>query len=93
LTAFVAKGLLDAKKFIFTDAKVIEAVILWLIGKQTADGEFKKAGKSLHPAMQNQATGGVAMTVYVMMTLLAIPGGRDTFKDNLDTATISSMVN
>jgi preprotein translocase subunit SecY len=43
--------------------------------------------------MQNQATGGVALTVYVMMTLLAIPGGRDTFKDNLDTATISSMVN
>jgi hypothetical protein len=33
LTAFVAKGLLDAKKFIFTDDKVIEAVILWLIGK------------------------------------------------------------
>jgi CD109 antigen len=87
LTAFVAKGLLDAKKFIFTDDKVIEAAILWLIGKQTADGEFKEAGKSLHSAMQNPSTGGVALTAYVMMTLLAIPGGRDTFKDNLDTAT------
>lgn len=70
LTAFVAKSLKIAAKYIDVDKNVVNSAFAWLASKQTSDGRFPEVGKVIHADMQGglwKQTTSYALTSYVLI--------------------------
>lgn len=70
LTAFVAKSFRQAAAFIDIDEAIIRSALDWLKRAQASDGSFPEVGHVSHRPMQGGSGKGVALTSYVLITLL-----------------------
>ncbi|XP_065088827.1 thioester-containing protein 1 allele S3-like isoform X2 [Ochlerotatus camptorhynchus] len=70
LTAFVAKSLKIAAKYINVDNSVVNSAFAWLASKQSPDGRFPEVGTVFHADMQGglwKTTTSYALTSYVLI--------------------------
>lgn len=70
LTAFVAKSLKIAAKYITVDKAVVNGAFDWLVRKQSPDGRFPEVGTIFHADMQGgllTAKTSYALTSYVLI--------------------------
>lgn len=70
LTAFVAKSLKIAAKYITVDNNIVESAFAWLVSQQSSDGRFPEVGKVHHADMQGglwKKTTNYALTSYVLI--------------------------
>lgn len=70
LTAFVAKSLKIAAKYITVDNNIVETSFAWLASQQSPDGRFPEVGKVHHADMQGglwKTTTNYALTSYVLI--------------------------
>lgn len=68
LTAFVAKSLKIAAKYINVDTNVVNAAFAWLASKQNPDGRFPEVGQVWHADMQGGLrSNSFALTAYVLI--------------------------
>jgi CD109 antigen len=87
LTALVVRYFVAAKKYVYIDDNVIQQATNWLVmGRQRESGEFFEEGRAVHNEMQGDASQGVALTAYTMISILSIPNATVTYKDNLNRA-------
>lgn len=70
LTAFVAKSFRQAAVFVEIDESIIRSALDWLKKVQATDGSFPEVGHVSHRPMQGGSGKGVALTSYVLITLL-----------------------
>ncbi|KAJ6633451.1 CD109 antigen [Pseudolycoriella hygida] len=73
LTAFVLKIFIQASPYITIDENIIAKGLIWLVGRQQKDGHFDEPGNVCHTDMQGEASKGVALTAYIVVTFLADP--------------------
>lgn len=70
LTAFVAKSLKIAAKYITVDVNAVNSAFEWLASKQNPDGRFPEVGTVIHADMQGglwKRTTSYALTSYVLI--------------------------
>lgn len=65
LSAYVAKSLREAKKYIDIDEQVIKEALDFLETKQEANGKFREDGVVFHKSLQSGTGSGVAFTSYI----------------------------
>ncbi|XP_052891678.1 thioester-containing protein 1 allele S3-like [Anopheles moucheti] len=70
LTAFVAKSMQTASKYIDVDTAMVEKAYDWLASKQHSSGKFDEVGSVIHQDMQGGLRNGIALTSYVLIALL-----------------------
>lgn len=70
LTAFVARYFRKSDKYIEVEEKIISDCLDWIVKNQAANGSFPEVGHVSHKDMQGGAGGGIALTAYVLVTLL-----------------------
>lgn len=70
LTAFVAKSFRQASDFVDIDESKIRTALDWLKNVQKSDGSFPEVGQVSHRALQGGSGKGIALTSYVLITLL-----------------------
>ncbi|XP_038585798.1 CD109 antigen-like [Micropterus salmoides] len=71
LTAFVLRCFLQAQPYMLIDNNVLVRAMTWLLKQQGPKGEFNEVGNLIHTEMQGGLDNGpVALTAYVLMTLL-----------------------
>ncbi|XP_053693028.1 thioester-containing protein 1 allele R1-like [Sabethes cyaneus] len=71
LTAFVAKSLKIAAKYIEVDKSIVENAFLWLASIQTEEGRFNEVGRVVHADMQGGLRStNYALTAYVLIAFL-----------------------
>ncbi|XP_052895818.1 thioester-containing protein 1 allele S3-like [Anopheles moucheti] len=70
LTAFVAKSMQTASKYIDVDTAMVEKAYDWLASKQHSSGRFDEVGSVIHKDMQGGLRNGIALTSYVLTALL-----------------------
>lgn len=71
LTAFVAKSLKIADKYMSVDISVVESAFSWLAAKQQPDGKFIEVGDVAHADMQGGLRStSFALTAYVLAAFL-----------------------
>ncbi|CAG5136701.1 unnamed protein product [Candidula unifasciata] len=89
LTAFVMRVFNQAKPHIYIDEQVMITSLRWIIAKQNSDGSFPEPGVVIHTSMQGNAAGGIALTLYVMITLLE---NKDRLVDNPEKHLLLTMI-
>lgn len=68
LTAFVAKSLKIAAKYIDVDKTIVDAAFAWLAKQQAPDGRFPEVGQVYHADMQGGIrSNSFALTAYVLI--------------------------
>ncbi|XP_029470045.1 C3 and PZP-like alpha-2-macroglobulin domain-containing protein 8 isoform X2 [Rhinatrema bivittatum] len=70
LTAFVLKSFAQSRGFIFIDPKELSAAKDWIIQHQKEDGSFPAMGRILNKDIQGGIQGKIALTAYVVTSLL-----------------------
>ncbi|NWS84241.1 OVOS protein, partial [Toxostoma redivivum] len=70
LTAFVYKGLEQAKRYIYIDDNVQSQTLIWLASKQKSDGCFETAGSHFNNALKGGEEAEYSLTAYVVASLL-----------------------
>lgn len=70
LTAFVAKSFRQAARFVDIDESIIRSALEWLKRVQARDLSFPEVGQVSHQPMQGGSGKGVALTSYVLITML-----------------------
>nr|XP_033811133.1 C3 and PZP-like alpha-2-macroglobulin domain-containing protein 8 isoform X1 [Geotrypetes seraphini] len=70
LTAFVLKSFAQSRRFTFIDPKELSAAKDWIIQHQKADGSFPAMGRILNKDIQGGIHGKIALTAYVVASLL-----------------------
>ncbi|XP_033844625.2 CD109 antigen [Periophthalmus magnuspinnatus] len=74
LTAFVVKCFQLAQTYITVDQNVLTRARDWMLKQQGAEGVFREVGTAMHTEMQAGLDDGpVALTAYVLITLLEDP--------------------
>ncbi|XP_065088813.1 thioester-containing protein 1 allele R1-like [Ochlerotatus camptorhynchus] len=73
LTAFVAKSLKIADKYINVDRGVVNKAFEWLASKQSSDGQFPEVGRVFSVSMQ----GGLKSTSYALTSYVLIAFGEN----------------
>ncbi|XP_029937820.1 CD109 antigen-like [Myripristis murdjan] len=87
LTAFVLKCFLQAQPFMQVDQSVLSRAMSWLVSHQGAQGEFSEVGRVIHTEVQGGMDDGpVALTAFVLMTLLEDQTYGDMFPGNVSLA-------
>ncbi|XP_062706167.1 thioester-containing protein 1 allele S3 [Aedes albopictus] len=72
LTAFVAKSLKIAAKYIEVDKAIVNNAFDWLVNKQLSDGQFPEVGTIIHKEIQggiSSTSSRFALTAYVLIAL------------------------
>ncbi|XP_035792385.1 CD109 antigen-like isoform X1 [Anopheles albimanus] len=98
LTAFVAKSLQTAAKYIYVDEHQVSRAYDWLSSKQQLSGQYAEVGSIIHRDMQGGIRQGLALTSYVMIAFLENPqqatrhrtvveSGMRYIANNVETAT------
>lgn len=93
LTAFVAKSFSQASDFIDIDASIIGSALEWLKKVQTSDGSFPEVGQVSHRPLQGGSGKGVALTSYVLITLLENKEFYPELKLAIESATFNIVKN
>ncbi|XP_049538699.1 CD109 antigen-like [Anopheles darlingi] len=70
LTAFVAKAIQTAAKYIYVDENQVPRAYDWLSSKQLSNGRYVEVGSIAHQDMQGGLRQGLALTSYVMIAFL-----------------------
>ncbi|XP_050093620.1 CD109 antigen-like [Anopheles aquasalis] len=70
LTAFVAKSMQTAAKYIYVDEYQVSRAYDWLSSKQQSDGRYIEVGSIAHRDMQGGLRNGIALTAYAMIAFL-----------------------
>ncbi|XP_049540006.1 CD109 antigen-like [Anopheles darlingi] len=70
LTAFVAKSMQTAAKYIYVDEHQVSRAYDWLSSKQQSTGKYVEVGSIAHQDMQGGLRQGLALTSYVMIAFL-----------------------
>uniref|UniRef100_A0A182LRP3 Alpha-macroglobulin receptor-binding domain-containing protein n=1 Tax=Anopheles culicifacies TaxID=139723 RepID=A0A182LRP3_9DIPT len=70
LTAFVAKSMQTASKYISVDMAKVEKAYDWLASKQHSSGRFEEVGSVFYKDMQGCLRNGSSLTSYVLTALL-----------------------
>uniref|UniRef100_A0A182NVA7 Alpha-2-macroglobulin domain-containing protein n=1 Tax=Anopheles dirus TaxID=7168 RepID=A0A182NVA7_9DIPT len=73
LTAFVAKSMQAASKYIDIDESMIDKACAWLASKQDRTGRFDEVGYIFDKEIQGGLRNGIALTSYVLVALLEHP--------------------
>ncbi|KFV62119.1 CD109 antigen, partial [Dryobates pubescens] len=73
LSAFVLRCFLQARPFTDIDPEVLQDTARWIVRHQGLDGEFHEPGRVLHTDLQGGTSNPVALTAYVMSSLLGFP--------------------
>lgn len=73
LTAFVVRILIQARPYTTVDENVIINALAWLALQQQSNGRFDEPGNVCHTDMQGEASKGVALTAYIIVSFLAEP--------------------
>uniref|UniRef100_A0A8D8DI20 TEP1-F n=1 Tax=Culex pipiens TaxID=7175 RepID=A0A8D8DI20_CULPI len=82
LTAFVAKSLKIADKYMSVDIDVVNKAFAWLAGKQQPDGRFTEVGDVAHADMQGGLRStSYALTAYVLAAFLETKSIAQTHSD------------
>jgi CD109 antigen len=86
LTAYAIKSFIRASKYVNIDDKVINQGLQFLAGTQNADGAFPEVGKVSHTEMQGGSSKGLALTAYVLITLLEKKEAQVTYSKEITKA-------
>ncbi|KAJ7988914.1 hypothetical protein DPEC_G00314120 [Dallia pectoralis] len=86
LTAFVLRCFLQAQTFMKIDRGVVARAMLWMVRQQRPRGEFVEVGAVINTELQGGLDGPIALTAYVLMTLLEDQSYMSTFQDNVSMA-------
>ncbi|XP_064610073.1 CD109 antigen-like [Liolophura sinensis] len=90
LTAFVIKSFHQAKPFIFVDDATLVKAITWILSHQKSDGSFPEPGRIIHKNMQGGSASGVALTSFVLISLLENSDLDNTVEAKISAATAKS---
>ncbi|XP_032356991.1 CD109 antigen [Etheostoma spectabile] len=87
LTAFVLRCFLQAQLYMQIDQSVLTRAMTWLLKHQGPQGEFSEVGPLIHTEMQGGLDNGqVALTAYVLITLLEDESYVDMYRGNVSLA-------
>uniref|UniRef100_A0A8C3LQ55 CD109 antigen n=1 Tax=Chrysolophus pictus TaxID=9089 RepID=A0A8C3LQ55_CHRPC len=70
LSAFVLRCFFQARPFIDIDQDVLMDTAKWIVGHQKSNGEFQEPGRVLHSDLQGGTNNPIALTAYIMSSLL-----------------------
>ncbi|XP_064020132.1 CD109 antigen [Pogoniulus pusillus] len=73
LSAFVLRCFLQARPFIDIDQDVLVDTAKWIVRHQKLNGEFSEPGKVLNSDLQGGTNNPVALTAYIMPSLMGFP--------------------
>jgi CD109 antigen len=73
LTAFVLRVFSQALPFVTLDDAAVRSAAAWLAAQQVADGSFRSVGNVVHSEMVGGMAGNVALTSFVLASLLEAP--------------------
>ncbi|XP_064609639.1 CD109 antigen-like [Liolophura sinensis] len=90
LTAFVIKSFHQAKPFIFVDDATLVKAITWILSHQKSDGSFPEPGRIIHKNMQGGSASGVALTSFVLISLLENSDLDSTVENKISVAAAKS---
>ncbi|NXY89727.1 CD109 protein, partial [Alcedo cyanopectus] len=79
LSAFVLRCFLQAHPFIDIDQDVLMDTARWIVQHQKLNGEFNEPGKVLSSDLQGGTNNPVALTAYIMSSLLGFPDKQHAF--------------
>ncbi|XP_062706169.1 thioester-containing protein 1 allele S1 [Aedes albopictus] len=85
LTAFVAKSLKIAAKYIEVDKAIVNDAFDWLVEKQLPDGQFPEVGTIISQEIQGGLSSSrFALTAYVLIALVENQEVREKYRVNVD---------
>uniref|UniRef100_UPI00358E443E CD109 antigen-like n=1 Tax=Myxine glutinosa TaxID=7769 RepID=UPI00358E443E len=73
LSAFVLKCFAQAQAYMYIDKNLMKKTLNWLQSQKTPDGDYQELGRLLDSSMLGASSGSVALTAYVVTSLMSSP--------------------
>uniref|UniRef100_A0A8C4QW17 CD109 molecule n=1 Tax=Eptatretus burgeri TaxID=7764 RepID=A0A8C4QW17_EPTBU len=73
LSAFVLKCFAQAQAHMYIDKNLMKKTLNWLQSQRTPDGDYQELGHLLDSSMLGASSGSVALTAYVVTSLMSSP--------------------